>query len=302
MSGLDLDHLARCYGRVFQTAERVVAGGNRIHRLATDDAIFYLKLYRPDAETGFALRLLRAFPPTHGVAVARPVASIAGADLVPATFEGERWNACLFEALVGRTLTRTTGDMRLFGTAIADLQRGLAAIAGGDVPRLHPLALCARADRALAHIAGSDAVRAAIDRHGTVPFGDPGFPPLPSGACHGDAWAGNVVVQDGSVGFLDFDDCGWGPYLLDLGTAMRHLVVSEGVEADGSVAALVAGYEAVRPLDDDERRMIPLFVNLAEIRSLLFLAERCILESDLWSRVFDRAIRCLGGRSGVRPI
>lgn len=83
---------------------------------------------------------------------------------------------------------------------------------------------------------------------------------------------------------------------------MRHLVVSEGVEADGSVAALVAGYEAVRPLDDDERRMIPLFVNLAEIRSLLFLAERCILESDLWSRVFDRAIRCLGGRSGVRPI
>lgn len=302
MSGLDLDHLSRCYGRTFRTVERVAAGGHRIHCLTTESDIFYLKLYRPDAETGFALRLLRAFPPTHGVAVARPVAAISGADLVPVTVEGEGWNACLFEALAGRSLARTTGDMRRFGTAIADLQRGLAAIAGEDVLRLHPLALCARADRALAHIAGSDAVRAAIDRHGTVPFGDPGFPPLPSGICHGDAWAGNVVAQEKSVGFLDFDDCGWGPSLLDLGTAVRHLVVSEGGWADESVAALVAGYEAVRPLTDDERRMLPLFVNLAEIRSLLFLAERCILEPDLWSRVFDRAITCLGGGSDVRSI
>lgn len=306
MSNLDLDHLSRCYGRTFRTTERVPAGGNCIHRLTTGDAIFYLKLYRPadrsDAEIGFASRLLRALPATHGVAVARPVASIAGADLVPVTVEGEVWNACLFEALVGRPLTRTMADMRRFGTAIADLQRGLATIPGGDAPRLDPPALCARADRALRDIAGSDAVRAAIDRHGTAPFGDPAFPPLPSGICHGDAWAGNVVVQARSVGFLDFDDCGWSPYLLDLGTAVRHLVVSEGYEADESVAALVAGYEAVRPLDDDERRMLPLFVKLAEIRSLLFLAERCILEPDLWSRVFDRAITCLGGRSDARPI
>lgn len=49
------------------------------------------------------------------------------------------------------------------------------------------------------------------------------------------------------------------------------------------------GYERVRPLSGAERRALPHFVKLAEIRALLFLAEFCILLDDLWRHVLDEA-------------
>lgn len=52
-------------------------------------------------------------------------------------------------------------------------------------------------------------------------------------------------------------------------------------------------YERIRPLAGTERRALPHFVSLAEVRALLFLAEFCILAGDLWPHVLDQATNLL---------
>lgn len=121
---------------------------------------------------------------------------------------------------------------------------------------------------------------------------DPATHDLPPGNCHGDARLANAITQDGTIGFFDVDDCGHGPYALDLGTAIWHFVRGDPAKAV-LIAALLGGYERVRPLSGAERRASPHFVKLAEIRALLLFAEFCILADDLWLKVFDKAATVL---------
>ncbi|WP_407529707.1 phosphotransferase enzyme family protein [Methylobacterium oryzisoli] len=297
MSDIDLHDLSRCYGRAFAGCELVVPGVNRTYRLAAGDDLYYLRLYRPvgrsPAEIAFELRLLREVRPTSGIDVARPIRTVHGADCAQVAFGGVDRVACLFQALEGRPVTYDPDDVTLFGAALAKLHGALAGIDGGEVRPLNPEALCVRAAAALTGVAGSEAARRAIDRCRTELLGDPAPHDLPSGNCHGDAWSANAVVQGGTVGFLDFDDCGYGPYLLDLGTAAWHLVVREQPRAGALIAALLAGYETGRALSEAERQALPCYVKLAEIRALLFLAEFCTLADGLWPRALDRATNLL---------
>lgn len=296
MSDLDLFLLSRCYGRTFSDAELMMGGANRTYRLIADGAPVFLRLYRPygrsNAEIAFELRLLREAQPMPGLVVARPIATRNGRDRVRLPFEDTLRNACLFEALAGRPPTPARDDQALFGSALAKLHRALSGIPGGETRPLEPIDLHTRALTALAKIPGSQVVRAAILGHSLDPFRALSLSDLSTGNCHGDAWAGNVLIQDRTVGFLDFDECGYGPYLLDLGQAAWRLIVGQDAIPEESLTALLTGYEMVRPLVEQERRALPLFVKLAEIRALLFLAEFCIL-GDLWPRVFERSIQLL---------
>ncbi|MFE1597359.1 phosphotransferase enzyme family protein [Methylobacterium sp. ID0610] len=297
MSDIDLHDLSRCYGRAFSGCELVVPGVNRTYRLAAGDDVYYLRLYRPlgrsPAEIAFELRLLREVRPMPGIDVARPVRTVDGADCARVAFGGLDRAACVFQALDGRPVTDHPDDVTLFGAALAKLHGALAGIDGGGVRPLNPEALCVRAAAALMSVPGSEAVRRAIDHCRAELFGDPAPHDLPSGNCHGDAWSANAVVQGNTVGFLDFDDCGYGPYLLDLGTAAWHLVSREQSRAGALIVALLAGYETGRVLSGAERRALPGYVKLAEIRALLCLAEFCTLADGLWPRVLDRATTLL---------
>lgn len=290
---LDLALLSQCYGRAFGAAELVVGGVNRTYRLVADGVPFYLRLYRSHgrsaAEIAFELHLLREVRTSRGLRVARPVATSDGNGLVRMSFEGKPRFACLFDALPGRPLARTSDDAALFGAALARLHAALSGIASRDIRSLEPRMLCEDAIAALVDIPGSGAVRRAIELHCLAPFGAPSLDALPSGSCHGDAWFANAVVHEQSVGFFDFDDCGYGPYLLDLGTAAWHLILSDSSEAKAHLAVLLAAYDAMRPLSRSERQALPLFVKLAEVRSLLFLARFCALTEDLRQDVFSRA-------------
>ena len=293
MDDLDLECLSLRYGCSFDRAERVVAGVNRTYRLSSGAQHHYLRMYRPTgrsrAEIAFELRLLRQCRPTPGIDVARPIATSDGADLISLSFGSQPRYGCLFTALEGRPLTHASDDMKRFGSSIAKLHGALSGIVGSETRPLDPLTLCRRAIEALESIANTAPTRRAIEAWCGPAFGDATRYHLPSGNCHGDAWAGNAVVQGSDVGFLDFDDCGHGPYVIDLGTAAWHLIAQDGPAAEAHLAALISGYEEVRTLEEDERRRLFDFVKLAEVRSMLFLAAFNLLDEQQWQHTFARA-------------
>jgi Ser/Thr protein kinase RdoA (MazF antagonist) len=297
MSDIDLYALSESYGRLFASCELMVPGVNRTYRLTVGADTYYLRLYRPigrsAAEIAFEMRLLRQVRPTRGIDVARPFRTIDGADCAWITFEGVERAAGLFQGLDGRPIADDPEDVKLFGSALAKLHGALTAIEASGARPLDPASLCAKSVVSLARIPGSEAAWHAIDRCRAEMIADPAARDLPSGLCHGDARLANAVARYGTVGFFDFDDCGCGPYLLDLGTAVWHFVRSDPGKTAALVAALLAGYEQIRPFSRKERQALPHFVKLAEVRALLFLADFCVLTDDLWLRVLDQATNLL---------
>ena len=74
------------------------------------------------------------------------------------------------------------------------------------------------------------------------------------------------MISDPGVGFIDFDDSGFGFRMFDIATA---LFKNRNEPAYGKLSEnLLAGYESERPLADNEKKALPLFLVL---RSLTYL-------------------------------
>ncbi len=82
---------------------------------------------------------------------------------------------------------------------------------------------------------------------------------LPQGACHGDLHPSNIhVTEAGDYTFLDFDGCGHGWFLKDIA---NYIFGSDFYGFDQVLNdAFLAGYESVRPMTDDEKRLLDFFV------------------------------------------
>lgn len=87
------------------------------------------------------------------------------------------------------------------------------------------------------------------------------------GLIHADAHPGNFLQQTGGLALVDFDRCGWGPFLLDLAHADLAL------DAPGR-AALIAGYTRFRPLPLGYERPLKTLRVLAAVENLVFLSRR----------------------------
>ncbi|MFG2940324.1 phosphotransferase enzyme family protein [Streptomyces sp. NPDC048282] len=75
------------------------------------------------------------------------------------------------------------------------------------------------------------------------------------GAIHADFTPENVLVADGRMTVIDFDDSGDGYYLFDLATAAFFYLPHP--RADEVVSALLTGYRRVRALGDEDLAMWP---------------------------------------------
>jgi Ser/Thr protein kinase RdoA (MazF antagonist) len=75
---------------------------------------------------------------------------------------------------------------------------------------------------------------------------------------HSDLHPQNVVVTRDGLSVIDFDDSGFGWHVYELAVALfrtqgrRHLEAAE--------SALIAGYRQERPLAEEQRRLLPMFV------------------------------------------
>jgi Ser/Thr protein kinase RdoA (MazF antagonist) len=80
-----------------------------------------------------------------------------------------------------------------------------------------------------------------------------GKAPVRYGAIHADFTPENVLVHDGHLTIIDFDDSGDGYYLFDLATAA--FFYQPDPRFDDLVSALLAGYQGVRPLTTEDLQM-----------------------------------------------
>ncbi|MFB9443372.1 phosphotransferase [Dactylosporangium vinaceum] len=87
------------------------------------------------------------------------------------------------------------------------------------------------------------------------------------GLIHADLRLANLLVDDSGTFVIDFDDCGLGWFLYDLGAALSFIEDDPRVPA--LIAAWVDGYRSERPLSAAEEAEIPTFVLM---RRLLLVA------------------------------
>jgi Ser/Thr protein kinase RdoA (MazF antagonist) len=105
------------------------------------------------------------------------------------------------------------------------------------------------------------------------------------GLIHGDFILGNVVFDEGRVGIIDFDSCGWGYYLSDLSRIIRSLENRyqgegrpHGPPLEALQEALLEGYKRERRLPQGYQRYVQTFAVMQEVgainRQLALLGRR----------------------------
>jgi len=87
------------------------------------------------------------------------------------------------------------------------------------------------------------------------------------GLVHADLRMANLMVDPADpqapITVIDFDDCGWGWHLADLGAVVSF--IEDTPDAERIIADWLRGYLAVRPLPAEHLALVPTFVMLRRI-------------------------------------
>lgn len=97
--------------------------------------------------------------------------------------------------------------------------------------------------------------------------------PLHTLRLHGDCHSGNVLMRDGQLHLVDFDDCRQGPSMQDI----WMLLSGSDDEQRHQLDCIARGYEVFRPFPDHERRLIE---PLRTLRITQYAAWLCSRWSD----------------------
>ncbi|MER9372017.1 phosphotransferase [Mesorhizobium sp. M0491] len=229
-----------------------MTGVNRTYRARAGKKHFYYRLYRasgrPLSQNIAEATLLAQFPDCANVGVSRPVATAnRSGHILGLACRGGLRHACLFESVDGDPIELTPTGMAQFGASIAQLHLAMPTVTCGDIRSLEPIAIVQDTLLALSPILESREVSGLIEHDYLACLRRSELHSLPAGLCHGDAWTGNTRVHQGKVHFVDFDDFGHGPLVLDLGTTAWHLTRTESLNSGYMVASLISGYEKIRP-------------------------------------------------------
>jgi homoserine kinase type II len=243
-----------------------------------DTARFILTIYEGRTEVGdlpFFLGLLDHLA-ARGCPVPRTIHDRTGA--THRTIEnpaGEKALA-LIEFLPGISVTEpTTGQARAVGGALAQVH-----LAAADFQMLRENTMGVAAWQELlgacgpANLAAIDAELPTLAQRYLDEAAAHWPTDLPCGAIHADLFPDNVLMlEDAVTGLIDFYFACTGAFAYDV--AVTHAAwcfSADGTRFDPALsAALLEGYEAVRPLSAEERAALPLLARGAALR---FLATR----------------------------
>ena len=101
-----------------------------------------------------------------------------------------------------------------------------------------------------------------------------GKSPSSYGLIHSDLHLSNVIVDGDALQVIDFDDCGYGWFLYDLGCSLVEY--SENLPA--LTKAWLSGYQTKRSLTEEDLNEVPTFILLRRIVRLAWLSSHS--ESD----------------------
>jgi len=83
--------------------------------------------------------------------------------------------------------------------------------------------------------------------------------PNSRGLIHGDLHRDNILVETTAVGFIDFDDCGYGSFSMDLAALLESFErrsTRDALDRERLRRAILEGYASTRALPPDiERRL-----------------------------------------------
>lgn len=202
-----------------------------------------------------------------GVKAPKPIARRDGAVLSRAAGKP----AVIAAHLDGRArMAPTTRDCRAAGSALAALHR-----AGADFPMRRDNDLSLAGWLRLAEACGANADRRA---HGLaaliadeLAFLGAHWPRgLPQGAAHLDFFPDNVFFANDDVsGIIDFYFAATDALAYDLAIGALSWGADRGRLDRSRLGAFMEGYSATRPLDDRERRALPILLRGAATRFLL---------------------------------
>ncbi len=273
----------------------VSARENVVYRVDTVDGGSYaLRIHRPgyhtlaelEAENSWTTALSDA-----AIATPRPVPTTAGAGYatVPYGDAGETRHVGLIEWLEGEPLDEV----------LAAGERDpvpLFAALGGLMAQMHAQATDWRTPEAFdRHALDADGLVGEDPwwgRFWEVPELTPGEREIVSGArrtihgllrdygqrpgrysvIHSDLLAENVLVQDGGVAAIDFDDTAYGWHMYDLASGLTQRFGDPRFEE--LRAALLAGYQAVRQLGEEDVALLPVFLLVRPLVEIGWFHER----------------------------
>jgi len=271
-----VDTCCRLPGEAGQSDQRA-NGGER----------YVIRIHRPGSQNAAMIRSellwLLALRREAGLVVPEPVATRDGALLMLAGAAGvpEPRHCVVFRWVAGRFLRARLGQRELaqVGAFMAQLHRhaerfvvpdgflrkrwdyaGIrSAVLGTDLEQ--SWAHLSRADRALLDAVGAQ-VQQAMDSLGE---GREVF-----GLIHADLYERNYLFANGDVHAIDFDGCGWGYYLFDIGVAFSTLLARP--EYPALRQAFLDGYRRVRPLAAHHEALIDTFIAGRLMGHVLWLA------------------------------
>jgi Ser/Thr protein kinase RdoA (MazF antagonist) len=99
------------------------------------------------------------------------------------------------------------------------------------------------------------------------------------GLIHSDLNIHNILVDNHAIQLIDFDDCGYGWFLLDMSISMLEY----DKEIPYLLASWLTGYENIRLLSEEDKEMIPTFIILRKIVRLGWIATH--LDNDTIKKI-----------------
>ncbi len=108
------------------------------------------------------------------------------------------------------------------------------------------------------------------------------------GLIHADVLRENVLMQDHRAALIDFDDSGFGFRLYDLGTALSQNLGEPHLPQ--IALGLVEGYATLRPLSDQDCRMLPWFTLLRCLASVGWTMPRLGADDPRMRLYIERAV------------
>lgn len=94
------------------------------------------------------------------------------------------------------------------------------------------------------------------------------------GLIHADLHRDNILIEDGQVGVIDFDDCGWGHYLFDVASVLdsfRRRVLADPRDYPAWREAYLTGYDRVRRLPDQLDAQLATFLVMRDMTTVNFI-------------------------------
>ncbi|WP_326742729.1 phosphotransferase enzyme family protein [Streptomyces sp. NBC_01768] len=234
---------------------------------------------RPACQQFSEMRWLESLAASRTVAVPAPVTTTDGHYVVPLEVPGhdEPATLALLHWLPGTAEPpfRQPGVAREMGSVTAHLHEHAATV---PLPEFDRPVWDAETILLNGHALTDPVAQEQLDPEGAAALRKVAELIIPSlqeggqgdrGRIHGDLHRENMILlPDGGIGLIDFDDCGTGHYLLDIATVLSsiHRIAQKELGAYKEFArAFLAGYAQVRPLPTDWARLLEPYLLLRDV-------------------------------------